>query len=143
MTAQDPTPTGPALATDADAAPRSTAGEPAPRPPRRLRPGRRTLAWAILATVLAGAILAVLRPSDALSGIASVAVALLGAGTLARYVPTVGTRLDVGCTPCAVASGLSVPIAIGVLAGGMAPLAVAIAAFGLVQRLRQPDTCPT
>lgn len=142
MTAQDPTRTGPALATD-PAATHTVTAAPADRPRRSLRPGRRTLAWAILAAALAGALLALLRPSDTLSVVATVAVAVLGAGTLARYVPTVGTRLDRGCTPCAVASGLSVPIAIGVLTAGMAPLAVAVAAFGLVQRLRQPDTCPT
>ena len=134
MTAQDPATTTPAPATTTDAT---------PRPPRRMRLGRRSLAWVALTAVLTGALLATLHPSDTLSALAAVAVAALGAGTLARYVPTVGARLDLGCTPCAVASGLSVPIAIGVLAAGMAPLATAIAAFGLVQRLRQPDTCPT
>jgi len=134
MTAQDPAPAAPA--------PVAPAAAPS-RPPRRARLGRRTLAWTILTAALTGALLATVRPSDTLSGVATVAVAVLGAATLARYVPTVGTRPDLGCTPCAVVSGLSVPIAIGVLAAGMAPLAVGIAAFGLVQRLRQPDTCPT
>ncbi|MCB2176965.1 MAG: hypothetical protein KQH57_14225 [Actinomycetales bacterium] len=134
MTAQDPAPAAPARVTPA-------AGPS--RPPRRVQLGRRTLAWAILTAALTGALLVFLRPSDPLSGVATVAVAVLGAATLARYVPMVGTRPELGCTPCAVVSGLSVPIAIGVLAAGMAPLATAIAAFGLVQRLRQPDTCPT
>lgn len=133
MTAQDPATTpAPATTTDATA-----------RPPRHMRLGRRSLAWVALTAVLTGGLLTTLRPPDTLSTLAAVAVAALGAGTLARYVPTVGARLDLGCTPCAVASGLSVPIAIGVLAAGMAPLAVAVAAFGLVQRLRQPDACPT
>lgn len=137
MTAHDPAPT------PAPAAPRPAGDGPESRAPRSVRLGRRTVAWAVLAAALTGALLALLRPSDTLGGPATVVVAVLGAGTLARYVPTVGRRPDLGCTPCAVASGLSVPIAIGVLAAGMAPLAVAVAAFGLVQRLRQPDTCPT
>lgn len=137
MTAQDPAPT------PAPAAPRPAGDRPASRPPRPVRLGRRAVAWAILATALTGGLLALLRPSGTLGWAATVAVAVLGAGTLARYVPTVGRRPDLGCTPCAIASGLSVPIAVVVLAAGMAPLAVAVAAFGLVQRLRQPDTCPT
>ena len=151
MTAQDPAPapaTGtarpsPAPVTAVGASARPAGEAPSARPPRRVRLGRRGLAWAILTATLTGALLAALRPSDTLSSVATVAVAVLGGGTLARYVPTVGTGPELGCTPCAVASGLTVPIAIAVLAAGMAPLAAAIAAFGLVQRLRQPDTCPT
>lgn len=135
MSDQDPARTG---TTRRSAAPTSAAPSA-----RRTRLGRRAVAWLVLAPALAGGLLAGLGPSGAIGTAAALAVAALGAATLARYVPTVGTRLELGCTPCAVASGLSVPVAIAVLAAGMAPLAVGIAAFGLVQRLRQPDTCPT
>ncbi|MDO8107873.1 hypothetical protein Q6348_11770 [Isoptericola sp. b441] len=107
------------------------------------RPGRRAIAWVLLAPVLATAGYAALHPAAATDRVALVVVAALGAATLARYVPTVGLRPVLGCTPCAVAAGLSVPVAAALLASGAAGLGVAVAAMGLVQRLRQPDTCPT
>ena len=76
-------------------------------------------------------------------------VALAAATTLATYLPQPGARrLDLGCTPCAAVAALSVVGAAAVLS--MAPhdvsqavLALAIAGFGLTQRLTSPRTCAT
>ena len=73
-------------------------------------------------------------------------VALLGAAVLASYVPLTGRGLDLGCTPCAMFSGLTVLGAttvihnygaeiVGPLVGG------AVLLFGLTQRMNQPGTC--
>lgn len=72
--------------------------------------------------------------------------ATLGALTLASYVPQRGVRPDVGCTPCAAVSGLTLVGAAILLDGNGGDvsgplLAVAITAFGLVQRVRQQPTC--
>ena len=77
-----------------------------------------------------------------------VATALAGAGTLASYVPVTGRRPDLGCSPCAAVSAATVVGAVLVLRGSAgdpsAPvLALAVALFGLVQRLAQPPVCPT
>jgi len=76
-------------------------------------------------------------------------VALTTAMTLATYLPPrgSGTRLVLGCTPCATVAALSVPVAIVVLSTSShdvptAILALGAAAFGLRQRLTDPQTCP-
>jgi hypothetical protein len=75
-------------------------------------------------------------------------LALVSAMTLATYVPRPGTgvRLDVGCTPCASISALSVLIAAVVLSGAphdvpSAIVALGVSGFGLRQRLADPSTC--
>ena len=76
------------------------------------------------------------------------ATALAGAGTLASYVPASGRRLDLGCSPCAMLSALTVVGAVLVVrSSGGDPsgpvLALAVALFGLGQRLAQPPVCPS
>ncbi len=75
------------------------------------------------------------------------AVALVSAATLATYLPRRGSSLDLGCTPCAAVAALSVPASFFVLSSAphdvpTAVLAVGISAFGLMQRLNNPVTCP-
>ena len=77
-----------------------------------------------------------------------VSAAVLGALTLASYVPPRGLRPDVGCSPCAAVSGLTLVGAAVLLDGYGADvsgplLALGVTAFGLVQRLRQQPTCAT
>jgi len=76
-------------------------------------------------------------------------VALICATTLATYLPSpgAGLRLDLGCTPCAAVAAVSVLASFGVLSSAphdvsTAVLALGISAFGLVQRLNNPSTCP-
>jgi len=72
--------------------------------------------------------------------------AVLGAGVLASYVPVAGRKLDLGCTPCAAMSALTVVGATVVLRSYGADIAGPLVAgalllFGLAQRMRQPATC--
>lgn len=77
--------------------------------------------------------------------------ALLGASTLATYVPLPGRawRLDLRCAPCAAMAGLSVLAATWLLALGphqasMAAVAAVTTASGLAQRLTSDgDACST
>lgn len=74
--------------------------------------------------------------------------ATLGAGVLATYVPHRGVRLELGCTPCAAVSAMTVVVAAMVLHSyGPAltgpALAIAVTLFGLTQRLGQVDSCAT
>jgi hypothetical protein len=76
------------------------------------------------------------------------ATALAGSGTLASYVPASGRRPELGCSPCAMVSVLTVLGAVLVVrssAGDPAGpvLALAVALFGLGQRLAQPPVCPS
>lgn len=78
------------------------------------------------------------------------AVALVGATTLATYLPRpgIGRGLDVGCTPCAALAAFSLLAAGAILRSEQhdvptAILALGIAGFGLSQRLANPSTCPT
>ena len=76
------------------------------------------------------------------------ATALAGSGTLASYVPATGRRPELGCSPCAMVSALTVVGAVMVVRGsGGDPagpvLALAVALFGLGQRLAQPPVCST
>lgn len=78
----------------------------------------------------------------------AIVAAALGAAVLASYVPAVGLRPDLGCTPCATVSALTVVAASIVLRNYGADvagpiIAIAILLFGLVQRLREPATCAT
>lgn len=75
--------------------------------------------------------------------------ALVSASTLATYLPLRGSgqRLDLGCTPCAAVAAVSVLASLFVLSSEphdvpTAVLAVGISAFGLLQRLKNPATCP-
>ena len=74
--------------------------------------------------------------------------AAVGSLTLASYVPRRGLRPDVGCSPCAAVSGLTLVGAVVVLDGygghlSGPLLALAVTAFGLAQRLRQQPACAT
>ena len=77
--------------------------------------------------------------------------ALLGAATLATYVPAASSswRADLRCAPCAAMSGLSVLAAVWLLALGphdawMAAVATLAVTAGLVQRLASvDDACRT
>jgi hypothetical protein len=78
-----------------------------------------------------------------------VLIAVSCAATLASYLPHPGTGLsiDVGCTPCAAAAAVSVLAAFMVLSSAphdvsTAVLALGISAFGLMQRVNNPSTCP-
>lgn len=74
--------------------------------------------------------------------------AVLGAGVLASYVPVAGRKPDLGCTPCATLSALTVVGATLALrnygADVAGPLvASAVLLFGLTQRMSRPATCAT
>ncbi len=129
---------------------------PRPVPPRRLVvagrwPRRRLLAGLVAAPVVGAALIAVgggLPGPVGWTVLVGVA-AVIGAATLASYVPMrgAGRRLDIGCTPCAVVAALTLVGAAGVLGGSAhdvasAGLAVGIVAFGLLQRMTDPETCP-
>lgn len=103
---------------------------------------RRLLTWVLLAPALATTAWLLSAPDDAWGATAAVLTGAIGAATLAHYVPSRGTRLELGCEPCAIVAGLSVPIAIGMLAGVGPLLGLVVAGAGLFQRLNQPDTCP-
>jgi hypothetical protein len=71
---------------------------------------------------------------------------VLGAAVLASYVPVVGLRLEVGCSPCAAMAFLTfVGASIAMrqygadIAGPL--LSSALLLFGLTQRMSQPATC--
>lgn len=124
-----------------------------PRTPFATWPRRRWLAFAVLLPVLGLLLVAAARPvagpgptpvAWAMVAVAAVA----GAATLASYVPARGLRPDVGCTPCAAVSGLTVVAGLVAVQGAGADptgpaLAVAATLFGLVQRLKEPAVCPT
>jgi len=129
---------------------------PRPIPPRRLVvagrwPRRRILVGVAVSPVVGAGLAAVGGGLPGPTGwTALVAVAaLIGAATLASYVPMPGTgrRLDIGCTPCAVVAALTLVGAAGILGGSphatsAAALAVGLVAFGLLQRMTDPETCP-
>jgi hypothetical protein len=76
-------------------------------------------------------------------------VAIACATTLATYLPRPGTGLkpDLGCTPCAAVAAVTVLASFGLLNSAphdvsTAVLALGVSAFGLVQRLNNPSTCP-
>lgn len=129
---------------------------PRPIPPRRLvvtgRWPRRRIVVGLVTSPVIGVGLATVGgglPGPA-GWTALVAVAaLLGGATLASYVPVpgAGRRLDIGCTPCAVVAALTLVGAAGILGGSphaasSAALAVGLVAFGLLQRMTDPESCP-
>jgi hypothetical protein len=72
--------------------------------------------------------------------------ALAGSLTLASYVPVQGWRPELGCSPCAAVSGLTLLGALVVLdicgpdlSGPL--LALVLTTSGLVQRMRQEPAC--
>lgn len=115
-----------------------------------LWPARRRVAAALLLPVVAAWFAVVggsagATPSAGWYALVMVA-AVLGAGVLATYVPVVGRRLDLGCTPCAAMSALTVVGATFVLRSYGADIAGPLVAgalllFGLAQRMRQPASC--
>jgi len=76
-------------------------------------------------------------------------VALASATTLATYLPRAGTglKLELGCTLCAAVAAVTVLASFGLVNSAphdvsTAVLALVVSAFGLVQRLNNPSTCP-
>jgi hypothetical protein len=72
--------------------------------------------------------------------------AMLAATVLASYLPRNGRRLELGCTPCAAMSALTVVGAMLALNnfGSMLigpTLAIAVTLFGLTQRIGEAETC--
>lgn len=116
-------------------------------------PGRRWVALVVVAPALLWLLVTVapIAPAEGRGAtwwVLVVTTALAGAGTLASYVPVSGRRPDLGCSPCAMVSAATVLGAVLVVRGSAgdpaAPvLALAVALFGLGQRLAQPPVCPT
>ena len=108
--------------------------------------------WVAATVALPLVLLVLLRAAAPTSGATSLWMTLVGlaaaAGslTLASYLPARGWRPDLGCSPCAAVSGLTLVGALVVL-DGYGPdvsgplLAVLLTTFGLVQRLRQQPAC--
>jgi hypothetical protein len=76
-------------------------------------------------------------------------VALAGATTLATYLPHpgAGLKVELGCTPCAAVAAVTVVASFGLLSSAphdvsTAVLALVVSSFGVVQRLKNPSTCP-
>ena len=116
-------------------------------------PVRRRMAFGLLAPVLLVLMVATSggwAPATSPMWMALVAgVALACATTLATYLPRPGTgfRPDLGCTPCAAVAAVTVLASFGLLNSAphdvsTAVLALGVSAFGLVQRLNNPSTCP-
>ena len=116
-------------------------------------PVRRRMAVGLLAPVLLVLMVATSggwAPATSPMWTARVAgVALACATTLATYLPRPGTGLkpDLGCTPCAAVAAVTVLASFGLLNSAphdvsTAVLALGVSAFGLVQRLNNPSTCP-
>lgn len=115
-------------------------------------PRRRRVAAGLLLPLVATWFLVVGNTSPVRPGLTWYAVvalaSVLGAGVLASYVPVVGRGLDLGCTPCATMSALTLlgaTLALRSYGPDVAgPLvAVALLVFGLAQRMNQPATCAT
>lgn len=113
-------------------------------------PARRRAAAALLLPIVAAGFALVGGSTGATPSVGWYALvmvaAVLGAGVLASYVPVVGRKLDLGCTPCAAMSALTVVAATVVLRSYGADIAGPLVAgalllFGLAQRMRQPATC--
>lgn len=116
-------------------------------------PRRRWLVAAVLVPLLGGLMGAATARPGVQPGADPVWWALLGfavlaaAGILASYVPARGLRPELGCTPCAAVSALTVVGALMALQGSAGDLtgpavATAVTLFGLTQRLGQPAVCP-
>ncbi|CAN5376108.1 hypothetical protein BH11ACT1_BH11ACT1_23360 [soil metagenome] len=120
---------------------------------RRARwPARRLVTAAVAAPLLVALLVATSGgwgPAAAPGWIALVALtALAVATTVATYVPLPGTgsRLAVGCLPCAVVAPLSALVSVGLVGSAAhdvpsAMLALGVAAFGLRQRLTDASSC--
>jgi hypothetical protein len=116
-------------------------------------PLRSRMAVALTAPVLFGLMVAVSgdwAPATSPGWTALVAgVAFVCATTLATYLPRPGAGLkpDLGCTPCAAVAAVTVLASFGLLSSAphdvsTAVMALGVSAFGLVQRLNNPSSCP-
>jgi len=114
-------------------------------------PRRRWTVAAVTAPLLGVVFALVAGPppaTDVLWWLGLLAAAGVGSLVLASYVPATGWRPDLGCTPCAAMSGVTLFAAVYAFgtfgAEVSAPLVGLVATgFGLVQRLTQPETCET
>jgi hypothetical protein len=113
-------------------------------------PARRRLATLVLFPVVGAWFLLVGVSSPAAYPLgwyaAATVAAVLGAGVLASYLPVAGGGLDLGCTPCATFSALTLVGATMALRSYGADLAgplvaIAVLLFGLSQRMGQPAAC--
>jgi hypothetical protein len=113
--------------------------------PRPRRHHGRMLALAVAPVLLPVAWL-LARPSGIGPTIIVLVAGALGAAVIGTFAPIDGRPL-LGCTRCGVMAGLSVPAGAMLLASGRSDpsslgLAVVVLGFGLVQRLRDPASCP-
>ncbi len=115
-------------------------------------PARRRVALLLLLPVVAAWFVSLGRasvtPPSPWWYVVTLVAAVLGAAVLATYVPVVGRRPDLGCSPCATMSALTLVGATVALrnygADVAGPLvAGALLLFGLTQRMSQPATCAT
>lgn len=115
-------------------------------------PTRRRVALLLALPAVAGWFvnlgLASVTPPSAWWYVVALVAAVLGAAVLASYVPVVGRRPDLGCTPCATMSALTLVGATVALRNYGADIAGPLVAgalllFGLTQRMSQPATCAT
>ncbi|MGZ4749362.1 MAG: hypothetical protein ACXVYY_19965 [Oryzihumus sp.] len=113
-------------------------------------PRRRWLAFPAAAALLAGGYLAAVGVPVAYLRAAWFALALvaagLGAAVLVSYLPATGWRPDVGCSPCAAVTSLTVLgslVAVATYGPSLVGpgLGAALTLFGLVKRLGEPDRC--
>lgn len=132
------------------ATPAAGTGLPVPTPARSARP-RQVAVTVVVAPLLFWALTLAGGGTGAAAWTTLVALtAVLGAATVASYVPAPGSGWAPawGCSSCAVIAAVTVPASALVLSSGpgqtpTASLALMVAAFGLAQRLRDPRTCPT
>lgn len=113
-------------------------------------PTRRRVALAVLVPFVAAWFVSLGRsgavsPSPVWYGVALLA-AVLGAAVLASYLPVVGRGLDLGCSPCATMSFLTLVGASFAMRNYGADIAGPLVAsalllFGLTQRMSQPSAC--
>lgn len=112
--------------------------------PRSTRPRLRLGLALAPVTILAAWLIA--APSGGVAIGLTLLTGALAAAVGGTYAPVDG-RPTLGCSQCAVVAGVSVPAAGVLLSAGrtdpsMLGLAVVVVSFGLVQRLRDPATCP-
>ena len=114
----------------------------------RWPPRRRVAFVALLPVVASWFVLAGRGAATPSAGwlVVSLGASGLGAAVLASYVPRVGRRPDLGCTPCSTLAALSLvgaTIALTTYRGEVVgPLvATAVLLFGLTQRVGQTASC--
>lgn len=127
-------------------------GRPRSTDIRAAWPARRLVAVAVATPLLLGLLVVTSGgwgPAASAGWITLVSLTALAiATTVATYLPLPGTglRIDVGCTPCALVAPLTAAVSVGLLSSAThdvpsAMLALGVAAFGVVQRLKSASSC--